>query len=130
MFRKKTSMTMDGGLLDRVDAVRGDVPRVRWIEEAIRLRLGESHERTGRGVDGFPQGAGREHSRVAGEEVRSKGTGQRGDVPVAGGGSGPCVPSYEGVVKPPYPVKTGFISPAEYKRRCAAWEAQYGEKDA
>lgn len=37
-------MTMDEGLIERVDAVRGDVPRVRWIEQAIRQRLGKVPE--------------------------------------------------------------------------------------
>jgi hypothetical protein len=51
MARKKTSMSFDEELLARVDAVRGDVPRSRWIERAIEARL-EIHDRYFKGSGG------------------------------------------------------------------------------
>jgi hypothetical protein len=35
-------------LIDQVDAARGDVPRARWIERAIEVRLGEQARSTGK----------------------------------------------------------------------------------
>lgn len=40
MARERILLTLTPGLLARVDAARGDEPRVRWIERAVEQALG------------------------------------------------------------------------------------------
>lgn len=43
MPKEYTSLRLDAELIARVDAIRGDVPRTRWLENAIRSRLASEY---------------------------------------------------------------------------------------
>jgi hypothetical protein len=54
--RKKQLGAIDAGLIRRVDAARGDVSRIRWVERAIEQRL-EAGDAAGLPFDDPPASA-------------------------------------------------------------------------
>jgi hypothetical protein len=40
MAKVPLGLRLEQALIDQVDATRGDVPRAKWIERAIEVRLG------------------------------------------------------------------------------------------